>query len=70
MVSFAGDLTLQVEEREETRAPDGQPWELLLSTEEGRFGGETEGEVVRISPEGRLEVRGPAAVVLEARPAG
>ena len=65
VVSFQGPLSADLDAMEETRAPAGS-WTLRLSTEEARFGGGAEGEVVRLSPEGRLEVRGAGAVVLEA----
>ena len=51
---------------DETRAPDGTEWELHLSTEEGRFGGDAEGEIVTLTPDGMLETRGPGAMVLTA----
>ncbi|HWK89175.1 MAG TPA: malto-oligosyltrehalose trehalohydrolase, partial [Longimicrobium sp.] len=60
VVSFGGPLVVDVAE---AHAPDGRPWELLLSTEEGRFGGETEGAIATLSPGGRLEVGGAGAVV-------
>jgi maltooligosyltrehalose trehalohydrolase len=66
VVSFAGALAADPAAREETRAPRGQRWELLLSTEEGRFGGGREGEVARLHPDGRLELGGAGAVVLRA----
>jgi maltooligosyltrehalose trehalohydrolase len=65
VLSFAGALSVDLGAHEETRAPEGRAWTLLLSTEEGRFGGEAEGEVVALSPQGRLELRGAGAVVLE-----
>jgi maltooligosyltrehalose trehalohydrolase len=61
-----GGVSADLASTEETRAPDGSAWELYLSTEEGRFGGETEGELATVSPEGRLELRGAGAVVLTA----
>jgi maltooligosyltrehalose trehalohydrolase len=64
VVSFAGPLLVDLQSMEETRAPAGR-WALRLSTEEARFGGAAEGEVVRLSREGRLEMRGAGAVVLE-----
>ncbi|MDP9349313.1 MAG: malto-oligosyltrehalose trehalohydrolase [Gemmatimonadota bacterium] len=54
---------------QETRPPVGPGWELLLSTEEGRFGGE-EGEVAHLSPDGVLELRGAGAVLLRAAGGG
>ena len=66
VASFGGALSVELGSREETRAPEGRRWELVLSTEEGRFGGEAEGEVASLSPEGRLELPGPGAVVLRA----
>jgi hypothetical protein len=38
--------------------------------QEARFGGEREGEVVRLSADGVLEVEGPAGVLLRSVPAG
>lgn len=65
VVSFQGPLSVDLDAVEETRA-SGAPWDLLLSTEEARFGGDAEGEIVRLSPQGRLEMGGAGAVVLEA----
>ena len=64
VVSLKGALSVDLGAMEETRAPADR-WELLLSTEEARFGGEAEGELVRLAPEGRLEMGGAGAVVLE-----
>ncbi|HEY0016743.1 MAG TPA: malto-oligosyltrehalose trehalohydrolase [Longimicrobium sp.] len=64
VVSFQGPLSVDLDAVEETRA-SGAPWDLLLSTEEARFGGDAEGEIVRLSPQGRLEMGGAGAVVLE-----
>lgn len=64
VVCFDGALTVDLAEREETRA-DGGRWELLLFTEEARFGGEEEGPIATVSPDGRLRMSGPGAVVLE-----
>ena len=55
VVSFGGAL--------ETELPPG-PWALYLATEEGRFGGEAEGELARVSVDGRLSIPGTGAVVL------
>lgn len=63
---FRDALRVPLGELAETRAPTGSEWDLLLSTEEGRFGGGATGELVRLDAEGRLEVHGPGAVVLEA----
>ena len=63
VVSFAGPLAADTGAREETRPPQGRRWNLLLSTEEGRFGGD-EGEVARLHPDGRLELGGAGGVVL------
>ncbi|MBW3572667.1 MAG: malto-oligosyltrehalose trehalohydrolase [Gemmatimonadetes bacterium] len=64
VVSLQGALSVDTASMEETRAPADR-WDLLLSTEEARFGGEAEGELVRLSPDGRLEMDGAGAVVLE-----
>ncbi|HEX2079044.1 MAG TPA: malto-oligosyltrehalose trehalohydrolase [Longimicrobium sp.] len=61
VVSLDGPLSADLQAREETRGR----WELLLSTEEARFGGEAEGAIARLSPDGRLEMSGAGAVVLE-----
>ena len=53
-----------------TRAPDGGRWEPVLATEEARFGGEREGEVVSVSADGVLEMEGPGAVLLRSQPQG
>ncbi|HEU0053150.1 MAG TPA: malto-oligosyltrehalose trehalohydrolase, partial [Longimicrobium sp.] len=63
VASFRGGVAVDLEERPETRPPGGARWELVLSTEEGRFGGEAEGEIVRLTLEG-LETFGAGAVVL------
>jgi maltooligosyltrehalose trehalohydrolase len=64
VVSLEGALSVDLGAMQETRAPADR-WELLLSSEEARFGGEAEGELARLSPEGRLEMGGAGAVVLE-----
>ena len=61
VVSFDGPLSADLEAHEETRGR----WELLLSSEEARFGGEAEGAIARLSPDGRLEMSGAGAVVLQ-----
>ena len=61
-----GGVTVDLGALDEARAPGGGEWELYLSTEEGRFGGEAEGELVSLSPQGRLELHGAGAVVLTA----
>ncbi|HET7233438.1 MAG TPA: DUF3459 domain-containing protein, partial [Longimicrobium sp.] len=67
VASFSEDgVTADLAATDETRAPGGTGWELYLSTEEGRFGGEAEGELASLSANGRLEVRGAGAVVLTA----
>lgn len=66
VASFGDSLQVDLAASPETRPAGGGAWELLLSTEEGRFGAEVEGEVARLSPDGRLEMRGPGAVVLGA----
>jgi maltooligosyltrehalose trehalohydrolase len=66
VVSFGDALDVDLSKAPETQSAGGS-WELLLSTEEGRFGADTEGEVARLSPEGRLELPGPGAVVLASR---
>ena len=48
-------------------APPGEGWTLALSTEEARFGGEEEGPIASLSPEGTLHLPGAGAVVLERR---
>jgi maltooligosyltrehalose trehalohydrolase len=63
VASFTGDLSVSLDDDATTRAPDGG-WEVHLATEEGRFGGETEGELLTLSPDGRLAMRGPGAIVL------
>jgi maltooligosyltrehalose trehalohydrolase len=60
VVSFEGPLSVDLTQREETAGR----WELLLSSEEARFGGESEGPVARLSPDGRLELPGAGAVLL------
>ena len=66
VASFGGPLSVDLSAKDETRAPGGGRWELLLATEEGRFGGDQEGEVAGLSPEGRLTLGGAGAVVLRA----
>src|SRR3712207_8454526 len=56
--------SVDLDAAEETRPP-AERWEMLLATEEARFGGETEGEMVRLTAEGRLEMAGAGAVVLD-----
>ncbi|HSU16928.1 malto-oligosyltrehalose trehalohydrolase [Longimicrobium sp.] len=64
VAAFEGDVSIDLTSREETRAPDGAAWDVHLATEEGRFGGEMEGGLATLSSGGRLEMRGPGAVVL------
>jgi maltooligosyltrehalose trehalohydrolase len=64
VVSFEGPLSVDLDAIKETRS-SGAPWDLLLSSEEARFGGDAEGELVRLSPQGHLEMGGAGAVVLE-----
>jgi maltooligosyltrehalose trehalohydrolase len=66
VAAFQGDVDADLSSSAETRAPDGRGWEMHLATEEGRFGGDAEGEVVTLAPGGRLRMRGPGAVVLVA----
>jgi maltooligosyltrehalose trehalohydrolase len=68
VVSFAGALSLDLASSGAARAPEGARWELLLSTEEGRFGGEEEGALARLSAGGGLELGGAGGVVLTSRP--
>ncbi|HEV2132462.1 MAG TPA: malto-oligosyltrehalose trehalohydrolase, partial [Longimicrobiaceae bacterium] len=60
---FRDTLRMPLEEREETRASTGSEWDLLLSTEEGRFGSAESGEIVRLHSRGELELRGAGAVL-------
>ncbi|HKP76762.1 MAG TPA: malto-oligosyltrehalose trehalohydrolase [Longimicrobiaceae bacterium] len=63
VVSFAGPLTVDLAAADETRPP-AAAWSLYLATEEGRFAGELEGEVARLSADGTLTLPAPGAVVL------
>ncbi|HEX8670733.1 MAG TPA: glycogen debranching protein GlgX [Longimicrobium sp.] len=63
IANFGDSLSADLAALDETRPEAG--WRLLLSTEEARFGGETEGSPATLSREGRLEMRGAGAVVLE-----
>ncbi len=65
-----GRLRVDTATREETRPPEGARWDLVLSTEEGRFGGERVGELATVSAGGVLELEGPGAVLLRAVPRG
>jgi len=65
-----GRLRVDTASREETRPPEGARWDLVLATEEARFGGERVGELAAVSPGGVLELEGPGAVLLRAVPAG
>jgi maltooligosyltrehalose trehalohydrolase len=69
VVSLCGALDADLTAAEATRPPDSGAWTLFLSTEEGRFGGETEGEVASLSADGRLTLPGTGAVVLTVEPA-
>lgn len=60
VASFGGALSVDLDAEDATRGA----WRLVLSTEEGRFGGAREGAVARLSAAGRLEMDGPGAVVL------
>jgi maltooligosyltrehalose trehalohydrolase len=61
VVSFEGSLDADLTAHAETAGR----WTLLLSSEEARFGGETDGSLASLFPDGRLQLRGPGAVVLE-----
>ncbi|HEX6911497.1 MAG TPA: malto-oligosyltrehalose trehalohydrolase [Longimicrobium sp.] len=61
VVSFEGPLSVDLGRREETAGR----WELLLSSEEARFGGEGEGRIATLAPDGRLELPGAGAVLLQ-----
>jgi maltooligosyltrehalose trehalohydrolase len=65
VVSFKGALSVDLGEHAETHVPSGGRWQLLLSSEEARFGGEEEGAIATLSPDGRLQLPGPGAVLLE-----
>jgi maltooligosyltrehalose trehalohydrolase len=69
VVSFDGALSADLTALDETRVAEGARWNLLLSSEEARFGGETEGAVATLAPDGRLEISGAGAVLLESAPA-
>jgi maltooligosyltrehalose trehalohydrolase len=66
VVAFRGEARVDTAARAETRPPEGRRWEVVLATEEGRFGGEAEGEVVRLDSGGELRLAGPGAVLLRA----
>lgn len=61
VVSFAGPLDVDLTAREETAGA----WRLMLSTEEARFGGGSEGPLATLSGDGRLWMSGTGAVLLE-----
>jgi hypothetical protein len=65
VVSFGAPLRVDLDARRETRAPGAAAWRLLLSTEEGRFGGAMDGAVAVLTPGEVLEMAGAGAVVLE-----
>jgi hypothetical protein len=69
VVSLDGALDVDLGATETTRLAGSGAWTLFLSTEEGRFGGETEGEVASLSADGRLALPGTGAVVLTVEPA-
>jgi maltooligosyltrehalose trehalohydrolase len=66
VVSLAGPLAVDLSAAEVTRAPETGSRTLFLSTEEGRFAGEAEGEVATLSDDGGLALAGTGAVVLTA----
>ena len=68
VVSFGGALDADLAAAEATRTCESHPWALFLSTEEGRFGGDTEGELATLFPDGRLALAGTGAVVLTSSP--
>lgn len=61
VVSLAGPLDADLTAREETAGA----WRLMLSTEEARFGGESEGPLATLSVDGRLRMSCTGAVLLE-----
>jgi maltooligosyltrehalose trehalohydrolase len=62
VVNFEGESRIDLAEREETRPPR-EPWQLLLASEEIRFGGT--GGWGRLEPDGVLHLMGPAALLLK-----
>ncbi|HET6231953.1 MAG TPA: malto-oligosyltrehalose trehalohydrolase [Longimicrobiaceae bacterium] len=64
VASFAGPLRADLAAHDETRPADGCRWDLVLSTEEPRFGRTEEGEPVSVTADGVVEMRGPGAVIL------
>lgn len=64
VVSFGDELVVDLAAREETQAPGDGEWMLVLSTEEGRFGGQEKGAMATLSPKGELRLAGVGAAVL------
>ncbi len=64
VAALKGGVEVDLAAADATRPPDGG-WELLLSTEEARFGGEEEGTLVTLDG-GTLRLAGAGAVVLRA----
>jgi maltooligosyltrehalose trehalohydrolase len=64
VVSFGAPLRVDLDARRETRGPGAAAWRLLLSTEEGRFGGGLTGDVATLTPGEVLEMPGAGGVVL------
>ncbi|HET8657012.1 MAG TPA: malto-oligosyltrehalose trehalohydrolase [Longimicrobiaceae bacterium] len=65
LLNFGGALDADLAADPITRAPQGCRWELLLDTEEARFGGAGEGATLR---RGRLAMREAGGIVLDAGP--
>jgi hypothetical protein len=64
LLANLGDaLELRLNDRPETRAPEGRAWTLFLATEAERFGGD---ETCRLTGSGTAELRSAGVLVLRA----
>jgi len=63
IVNLGEALDLRLDERPETRAPEGRAWSLVLGTEAGEYGGE---DTCRLTAAGAAELRSAGALVLRA----
>jgi maltooligosyltrehalose trehalohydrolase len=61
IVNLGEGLDLRLDDRPETRAPEGREWSLVLSTEAGEYGGD---ETCRLTAAGAAELRSAGALVL------
>ena len=63
IVNLGEGLDLRLDDRPETRPPEGRAWSLVLGTEAGEYGGDG---TCRLTAAGAAELRSAGALVLRA----